>query len=396
MLHEILGGIGQRIPGHVEEEGDGIFHRLEVAHVEYPKFIHTVLIGQVELFPHALDGGHVQPFRITGSAYVVYVVVHAKATGMLAFFGIGQTAYVAPVVVAKQHDDVVGHAHTLIVIVEHFLVERPYLRCLLGGSAGDFLDDAALVVDNVFEQFHVGVLAHGFVAIATHTDGHHVFGAFHAFDALAEELVDDFFIGRIVPGTVLLALACPLLMVACHRFVVRSADDDAHLVGQLAVLGVVGIESPAPHGRPQEVAAQTENEFEHLSVELVSAVIGAEGVLHPSGQAGCLVVQEDATIGHRRLTVGIDTGTDADSLAGRYRHVGPPVPGRYTHLARQLVDAVDGTALVAAGNEQHVAFDSLKGCVEGGDDVFLAGAFQLFLVQLLGFYQLFDEGTFIG
>ena len=57
------------------------------------------------------------------------------------------------------------------------------------------------------------------------------------------------------------------------------------------------------------------------------------------------------------------------------RHISPVVPGRHAYLARQLVDAVDRTPLVAAGNHQL--------SVDGLDDVFLRLALQVLQQSLL-------------
>ena len=164
-------------------------------------------------------------------------------------------------------------------------------------------------------------------------------------------------------------MACPLLVVTGHRLVVAGADDDAHGVGGLHVLRVVGIESPAPHGRPQEVTLQAEYQFEHLLVETVVAVVGAERVLDPRRQAGCLVVEEDAAIAHGGFAVGVFAALDVCLAVLLDGHVGPVVPGRHAQLLRQLVDAVDRAALVAAGNDNLLA--------DGLDDVLLQAAFQV-------------------
>ena len=98
-----------------------------------------------------------------------------------------------------------------------------------------------------------------------------------------------------------------LLMVACHRLVVGSTDNDTHLVGHLGVFRVISIERPTPHSRPEEIALQTEDEFEHLLIETVVAIAGTESVLHPRCQAGRLIVEEDAAILDSRLTVRVFT-----------------------------------------------------------------------------------------
>ena len=137
-------------------------------------------------------------------------------------------------------------------------------------------------------------------------------------------------------------------MVAGHGLVVGSAHDDAHLVGSLRVLWVVGIEGPAPHGRPEHVALQAQNELEHFLIEAMVAIVSAVGVLHPRRQTGGLIVEEQAAPAHCRLTVGVGAVLHVDRSMTLDGGIGPPVPRRNAQLAAQLVDAVDGTATVAA------------------------------------------------
>jgi len=44
VFHQIVCLIPRWIPGHVEEEGNGVFHGLEVTHIQYPQFIHPIII----------------------------------------------------------------------------------------------------------------------------------------------------------------------------------------------------------------------------------------------------------------------------------------------------------------------------------------------------------------
>ena len=105
------------------------------------------------------------------------------------------------------------------------------------------------------------------------------------------------------------------------------------------------------------------------------AIASAKGVLHPRGQTGCLIVQEQTTKLYGRLAVSILTWQDSYIVALRYWHVHPPVPGRHAHLLAELIDAIDGTATVTACNNQL--------SVDGGDDKLLALALQVLQHLLL-------------
>ena len=98
--------------------------------------------------------------------------------------------------------------------------------------------------------------AHCSVTVTAHADGDDILVVFGAADAFAEEAVDNLLVGGVVPHAILLAVTGPLLVVACHRFVVRRSHHDAHLVGQNGVERIVGVEGVAPHCRPHIVGLQ--------------------------------------------------------------------------------------------------------------------------------------------
>ena len=337
-----------RLPSHVHEQRYWVFHRLEVAHVENPHAVETVVVCQRQLFPHVLRRGDVEPLGVARCAHIVNVIVESPAARVLAFLCCRHSAHIAPVVVAEQHNDVVGHFHSLVIIVEHLFIERPHLWGLVCRLARHFLYDAPLVLYDGLQQACVGILRHCLVAVAAHSDGHHVLGSLHAFYAVAEELVEILLVGGVVPCSVFFPVACILLMVACHWLVMAGAHDDTHLVCCAAVLRVVGIEGPTPHGRPHEVSAQTQYQFEHLGVETVVAVVGSPCVFHPRGEAWRLVVEEQSAVAHCRFAVGVGSFAHIYIIMVWRWDISPPVPGRHTYLARQFVNAVDGASAVAS------------------------------------------------
>ena len=328
-IQMVVDGIGTHrtgIPRHVHEEGDGIFHRLEVAHVEDPHTVETVIGGKGQLFPHVLRRSDIEPLRISRRPHVVHMIIEAPTARMLPFLGIRHTAQVAPVVVAEQDEHVIGHTHALVIVVEYFLIECPYLWGLAGRFPCHLLDNLALVLDDGLQQLCVSILAHRLVAVATHADGHDIVGALHPLDTPTEEAIQVFLVLLIVPGAPLAALAGILLMIACHWLVMAGADNDTHLVGRLGVFRIVGVEGPTPHGRPEEIALQTENELKHFLIETVIAVASAEGVLHPGSKTRGLVVEEDATIAHDRLAIGIFAPLYIDGRVLLHGYVGPVIP----------------------------------------------------------------------
>ena len=91
---ELLG-----IPCHIHEERDRIFHWFQIAYIQYPQLFYSVIVCELKLLPHILYRGYVQPFGVSRSTYVVYMVIHAPTARMLTFLGIWQTAYIAPIVI---------------------------------------------------------------------------------------------------------------------------------------------------------------------------------------------------------------------------------------------------------------------------------------------------------
>jgi hypothetical protein len=131
---------------------------------------------------------------------------------------------------------------------------------------------------------------------------------------------------------------------------VRRAHHDAVLVRELRVQRVVVAKGAVPHRRPEVVGLQAQQQLEDLRVELV--VVAAELLPRPAGERGRLVVDEDAAVLHGRLTLHVAAGPYEELRARRGRHVGPPVPGRDAYLFGEFVEAVDGAALVAAGDDE--------------------------------------------
>ena len=106
---------------------------------------------EIHLLPGLFDLDGVEPFVVARPADIVEVIVDAVAALTLRA-GRRQPANLSPVVVREQQDDVVRDFHAAIVVVLHFLVERPDLRRSLGRLAGDCSDDATLVGDDGLER----------------------------------------------------------------------------------------------------------------------------------------------------------------------------------------------------------------------------------------------------
>ena len=114
----------------------------------------------------------------------------------------------------------------------------------------------------------------------------------------------------------------------------------------------------------------------------MTAVIGAEGVLHPRRQTRSLVVDEDSTISNHGLSIGENAVFDKNLIMMNNGNVSPIIPGRHAQLLRQFIDAEDGASAVAACNDELLT--------DGCDDVFLELTLQRLSIDFLGFHQLVD------
>src|SRR5262249_54229881 len=81
-------------------------------------------------------------------------------------------------------------------------------------------------------------------------------------------------------------------------------------------------------------------------------VVIAVFFLDPAGQCGGLIVDEDTAIFDPRFVVETCIGFHEKLGVFLSRHVSPEIPGRNTDLFRQIVDAIDRSAFVAARDDQ--------------------------------------------
>ena len=317
MLLEVFSAETLRIPCHVKEKSDRILHRLHVTYIENPKTVYTILVCKLHLFPEILYRSDVQPLGITRGTYIIDMVIHTPTAGTLALLSIRKLADIAPVVVGKKDGHIVRNPESLFIQSLDFLVQGPYLRTLACRFSCNILNYLPLVVeyllhhiDQVLVVRNILVVmsflsAHRCITVATHTDCNQVFRILGTLDTLTEEAVQHLLVCTVIPSAVLATLACPFLMVPCHRFMVGRTHDYTHLVSSLAVDRIIRIEGPAPHCRPHEVTAKTEDELEHTLIETVITVIRAVCMFHPACKTWSLVIEEDTAVAHCRLAGSI-------------------------------------------------------------------------------------------
>ena len=326
------------VPCHLEPEINRELHRFQVTHIENPEFIHTISISELQLLPHTLHLADILKFRVTWRTHIVHVVIHAVTARMtlgesactLVPLLFRQHTHIAPVVVTEQQNHIVWHIHALLVILLHFLIERPHLRRFLGWLACRFFYQFALIRHDAFQQCHISMVTHRLVTITTHTNRHHIISVLHTLYTTLPEFVQCFLVGIIVPCTIFPSMACPLLVCTCQRFMVAGTHTDAHVIGGLHVQWVVRIEHGIPHGRPHEVSFQPQHQFKHAGIKLM--VIPTIILFHPTCQTRSLIIEEDATIAHRWFTIRIDTLLHIKVCMFFHRDIRPIIPRTHTNL----------------------------------------------------------------
>ena len=176
ILLQVAGIEGIGIPCHVHKKVNGKLMGLDITDIEHPEFIHTMLISGLQLLPHLGDMRHGEPLAGSRRTIIAYMIIHTIAALVEIFLSIRKSAHMTEIVIAKHHDDIIGHLESLVIIIEHLAIERPYLRCLRGRPLGNITDNLTLLSNNLFHQPEVSLsttcIGHRTVFVTSHTDGH--------------------------------------------------------------------------------------------------------------------------------------------------------------------------------------------------------------------------------
>ena len=125
------------------------------------------------------------------------------------------------------------------------------------------------------------------------------------------------------------------------------------------------------------------------------AIVGAVCVFYPSGKTRRFIIQKDTAIGYGRLSVRVLSGFNIYICLFHDGNICPPIPGRYSHLFRKLVDTINSAASVAA-DDNHCFIYSFTGISDNLQDIFLIFPFQLFFIYFVCSYQFFYKRSIIG
>src|SRR5690606_31778917 len=217
-------------------------------------------------------------------------------------------------------------------------------------------------------------IAHRFIPVTTHGNRHKSFPIFGPFHTTPPKFLKSFLILAIIPAPII-TMSLPFRLRTRHRLVVRSTYHNAHLIGECPDLWIVVVKSNHPHGWPKKVTFQAQKQFKNGFVKL--AIVSIKGMVDPTRQSRIFVVQKDATVLYCRLAVGIYTWLDVEIRLTFYRHIGPIIPRRHTHLFRQFIDPIDRSAFVAPRYDQCGSYP-WSWLLNRRNDEFLPLSFQLF------------------
>ncbi len=261
------------------------------------------------------------------------MIIETESTLSVALFLRTDAADIAPVIVAEKKGHIVWGCKTSIIITLHFCIDCPELRNSRRILAIHLADDVTLTVHHILQGLDILciiALTHCYIAIATHTDGHEVIVHFITIHTLIEEAVDSSTVGNIIPWSHLLATFAILMVRTHHWLMMRGPHHDAILIGKIRIHRVILIEVTAPHGRPQVVGLQTQQEFEHVGIHL--RIVSTEMGTSPSTERRFLIIDKDTTILHLRRRLHVSTFLDIERGRMLGRHVSPPIPRRYAYL----------------------------------------------------------------
>ena len=169
-------------------------------------------------------------------------------------------------------------------------------------------------------------------------------------------LQDGLTVGLIIPVTITQLIPFRRSGIVQQQwFAVRGRNNDTKRIANHLTLRMrIECTCTRMHGRCQHICLQTEQQLTDTGVGLGADVTQLSLIIRrsPGFQSPVLIIDEDATIPDRRLTRGIVVAVDSGLRILSDRHVSPPIPRRDTDSLRHLINAINGTTGVAAGNHQ--------------------------------------------
>ena len=328
-------------------------------HIDNPQLTAVMVVGSTHLVIDESWLGGGEPNIVMRTSPVREVIIDASPTLAFLLFFIREACHIAVVVVTPHQRDIIRYLQTNLQNLEHLLIRNKDLGHLLHLFMIILANQFTLVVNDLLQAFQLFLLRfhalHRTVVDATHADSKKLLRAFHLLQALYPVLLHLLTVGDIVVRTTLSVI--PLgYVVAQQGFAVRGTDDNTTRVGHLFVAR--NSEEPwraRMHSRPNSISTQTEHQLEDGLVGLrAHSTELTDGLImfpRPVAQAPVLIVDEDATIGHRRSMFNLYRLVKNKTHTLFRNHIAPPHPRRDASHTRQFQQTIGRTTGIMALND---------------------------------------------
>ncbi|MNC10279.1 hypothetical protein D3C75_579180 [compost metagenome] len=281
-----------KIVGQLHKVGKRQLHGLQVAHIDDPEIPDAIIVSHGHLLPNLLQRDRIDPFVGAGAAVVVEVVIDAPARRPAALSLLRQLADIAEVIVGENNGHIVQHLplpqtrNGLRAVPEflHFLVNSQRLRCMLQAM---FAEQLLLGQNNILQPADIllQISTQGGILLPAHAQGDDIGQILIPDDAILPEPDNGVFVGPIIPQ-IAVPILHPFLLPFFARpekgFMVRGSHyDPVNIrqpgIGQRRAFSVLA-EDGAPHGGPQIIPLQPQQQLEHFFIhQLVEAAAAVHG-----------------------------------------------------------------------------------------------------------------------
>ena len=213
---------GVDVPRQVHKQLQVVGCHFGVVHVGHPQPPRLVVVGLAQFLVDESRLGSRQPQVVVGPPPVAQVVVYARTPAAPLLGVVAEARQVSVVVVTPHQRDVVRHAESVLVDVQHLFIRYEDLRHPCDVLADMPFQQLALVVDDLLQRLRLLLQTpahalHGPVVDAPHADGVQILAALALAQSFGPVLVYGLAVGHVVKASPLLDV--PLAhVVAQHGF----------------------------------------------------------------------------------------------------------------------------------------------------------------------------------
>ena len=244
------------------------------------------------------------------SSEIAEMIIHSVSTATLTFIFVADTLHVAIVVISPYDRDVIRNNKARIIYVKSLLIRNEDLSDLLCRHSFVFLKNLTLYLEYLLERARpyrrIFRTLHSLIMKAAHTHCIDIVILSGLADTVVQLLDYRLAICNIIPFAV--ARRIPFrwgCIIEKKRLTVARSDHDAPFICcDLAVRMAVECACTCMHGWCKHICLEAEHKLAHLVISLRTYVseIFLEVSFRPCLESPVLVIDEDSTIFHRRLT----------------------------------------------------------------------------------------------